>query len=291
MVEHESGDILNLTSVEKAVSGCDLVFHLAGLVSYRRADLDRQYQVNVLGTRNVMDASLRAGIKRVIHTSSIAGMGIPEPGAVGTEEIAYNLQGLGLNYCDSKHQAELEVMEFARKGLPVIILAPGIIFGEGDTHAHHRAIFLAVSKGWLIGCPSGGVSFCDINDVVEAHLSAITLGRPGERYALASDNLTYKEAARTLAQVFGTPSPKFEIPGWLLEFVGSSCEALFPLLGRRPPLTRQVAWLSQRVIFFSADKAKRELGFRATPFAETIRRTAKYYLKTGAKGAVEPGLV
>src|SRR5439155_14942859 len=134
-------------------------------------------------------------IRRVIHTSSIAGMGIPDPGTVGDESITYNLEGRGLNYCDSKFQSEREVINFANKGLPVVILSPGIIFGEGDTHPHHKAIFLAMSKGWLVGWPAGGVTFCDIDDVVQAHVSAIDKGRIGERYVLGSANLTFHEAA------------------------------------------------------------------------------------------------
>src|SRR5437868_5669939 len=98
--EHVAGDITDAAAVSNAVAGCDMVFHLAGLVSYRKSDRERQYGVNVIGTRNVMQACLDHGVKRVIHTSSIAAMGIPESGSVGDESITYNLAGRGLNYCD-----------------------------------------------------------------------------------------------------------------------------------------------------------------------------------------------
>ena len=277
-VEHVSGDIVDFEAVARAVKGCQLVFHLAGLVSYRRSDLKRQHEVNVVGTENVMRAALSSRVLRVIHTSSIAGMGIPESGKVGSEEMEYNLSGLGLNYCDSKHEAELVVMNYSRQGLPVLILSPGIIFGEGDTHPHHRAIFMSMSKGWLLGWPSGGVTFCDIEDVVAAHVNAMHRGRPGERYVLGSANLTYREAALTLSRVIGSRPPRFEIPRGVLEFLGAALEKICPLLGREAPLTKQVAWLSQKNIFFSADKAIAELGMPVTPFVETVRRTAPYYL-------------
>lgn len=279
-VEHVRGDVTNPEHTVSAAQGCQVVFHLAGLVSYRKKDLQRQYAVNVVGTRNVMSACLENNVERVIHTSSVAAMGIPKvDGELGTEEIEYNLGGLGLNYCDSKYEAELEVRQAFKNGLNVLMLNPGIVFGEGDTHPHHHAIFAAMSKGWAIGVPPGGVTFSDINDVVDAHANAITKGRAGERYALVSANLTFRQAANICAKVMGTRAPLFEIPRPILISAGALAESLFPmLLGAPPPLTKQVAWLSQHKIFFSSAKAEAELDFRATPFEETVRRTAPYYM-------------
>jgi dihydroflavonol-4-reductase len=277
-VEHFTGDVTDFSAVSNAVAGCEVVFHLAGLVSYRKSDTEKQHAINVLGSKNVMQACLDNGVRRVIHTSSIAGMGIPEPGTVGDESIKYNLEGRGLNYCDSKYESEQAVLDYARKGLPVLVLSPGIIFGEGDTHPHHKAIFLAMSKGWLVGWPPGGVTFCDIDDVVQAHVNAMTLGRVGERYVLGSANLTFREAAGVLSSTLGSKPPAFEIPGWVLEGLGSFCECVFPVFGKSPALTKQVAWLSQQNIFFSNRKAMDELGVSATPFEQTVKRTAPYYL-------------
>lgn len=277
-VEHYRGDICDRDSVAKAVDGCHLAFHLAGFVSYRAADRPEQERINVLGTRIVAEECLRAGCARFIYTGSIAGMGIPAPGTVGTEEIEYNLSGRNLSYCDTKFAGEQEVHRLIKEGLPAIILNPGIIFGEGDTHPHHGAIFLALSKGWLIGCPAGGVSFCDIRDVVDAHLNAMTRGRVGERYVLASDNLTYLEAAGIVSHLLGRRKPTLHIPGWLIEGAGALVESTAAICKTRPALTRQVAWLSQQRIFFSSKKAQNELDYACTPFAETVRRTAPHYI-------------
>lgn len=277
-IDHVAGDVTNPEHVTRAVQGCDAVYHLAGLVSYKKRDLNRQYAVNVLGTRNVMTACLRSGVKRVIHTSSVAAMGIPEPGIIGDEGISYNLGGLGLTYCDTKHDAELEVHEAHKNGLNVVMLNPGIIFGEDDTHPHHHVIFGAMSRGWLLGVPPGGVPFSDIVDVVNAHVNALTMGRAGNRYVLVSHNLSMKDAATIFARVFNTKPPIMELPGSILVILGTLSENLLPLFGVTPSLTRQVAWLSQHKIFFSSKKAEEELGFKPTPFEETIRRTAPYYL-------------
>jgi dihydroflavonol-4-reductase len=277
-VEHVGGDITNFEQVIEAVDGCDVVFHLAGLVSYRKKDIQRQYGVNVVGTHNVMEACLRRNVKRVIHTSSVAAMGIPPKDTLGTEELVYNLQGKGLNYCDTKYEAEIVTQEAFKAAVPVIVLSPGIVFGEGDTHPHHHAIFASMSKGSMIGVPPGGVPFSDINDVVDAHLNAMTMGRLGERYTLVSANLSYRDAAMVFARINQTKGPLFTIPGPLLVLAGALVEGLAPVFGLNPPLTRQNAWLSQHKIFFSSQKAIDELQFHQTPFDETVRRTAPYYL-------------
>ncbi len=282
-IEHVSGDVTNVESITSAVEGCDVVFHLAGLVSYKKRDVHRQYGVNVVGTRNVMEAAFKAEVKRVIHTSSVAAMGIPKEGEIGNEELMYNLGGLGLNYCDSKYAAEQEVKLLVKRGLPVIILAPGITFGEGDKHPHHHAIFTALAKGALIGVPKGGVTFSDINDVVDAHIKAMTMGRPGERYCLTSVNLTYKQAAEVFAKVQKVRPPLFEIPGPFLLGLSSFAETVLPLFGMESPVSRQAAWLAQHKIFFSNEKAVAELDFKPTPFEDTIRRVAPYYLYPKSK--------
>lgn len=277
-IPHFQGDILEPENIAAALKGIDAVFHLAGLVSYRRTDYDLLYKTNVVGTRNMMQACLDAGVARVIHMGSIAGMGVPRPGTIGTEEMEYNLKGHGLHYCDTKYEGEQEVMRFARKGLPVLSLNPGITFGEGDTHSHHHTIFKSMAHGWFIGYPEGGVMFSDIEDVVSACLASLVRGQTGERYVVGSSNLTYQDAGEILSRVLNGRKPQFKIPGWLSESAGIICEATFPLFKRTPALTWQIAWLSQQKIFFSSDKAVAELGLKQTPFEETLARTAPYYL-------------
>jgi dihydroflavonol-4-reductase len=284
-VEHYGGDITNFEQVSPAVEGCQLVYHLAGLVSYNKKDLQRQYGVNVIGTQNIVNACLMHNVKRLIHTSSVAAMGIPPAGTIGIESIEYNLYGRGLTYCDTKYEAELEVHRAFKSGLDSITLNPGIIFGEGDTHPHHHAIFAAMSRGSMIGVPAGGVAFSDIQDVVDAHLNAGFMGKAGERYALVSANLSYREAALIFARINNTKPPLFTIPGSILTMLGTLGESIFPVFGMGAPLTKQNAWLSQHNIFFSSTKAIEELDFRQTPFEDTVRRAAPYYLNYREKSS------
>lgn len=277
-VEHVRADITDSDSLAPAIKGAGALFHLAGLVSYRRSDYDLLYKTNVIGTRNVMKAAMDANVERVIHMGSIAGMGIPKPGEIADETLEYNLKGHGLHYCDTKFEGSQEAMRFAKQGLPVLDLSPGITFGDGDTHPHHHTIFKSMASGLFIGYPAGGVMFSDIEDVVGACLSSLVRGEPGQRYVIGSANVTFKEAGEILARVLDGKPPFFQIPGWLTEAAGVASESIMPLLGAKPKLTWQVAWLSQRKIFFSSEKAVRELGLHQTPFEETLRRTAPYYL-------------
>jgi dihydroflavonol-4-reductase len=280
-VEHYCVDIVDLEKLEPVAQGVEIIFHLAGLVSYRRSALSRQRAINVIGTQNVMQIAVKNAVKRVIHTSSIAAMGIPAAGTVADEEIVYNLQGKGLTYCDTKHEAEAAVMEYYQQGLPVIVLNPGIILGENDTHPHHHVIFRAISSGLLLGCPAGGVMFSDIEDVVAAYLSAMTHGRPGERYVIGNANLSYLNAACRFSNVFGCAPPWITLPSWLLSGAALASETAAGLLGKEPIFTKQMSWLCQQKIFFSWAKAERELGYRATAFENTVVRVAPYYLNKG----------
>lgn len=276
-VKHVCADILSPASLADSMRAIDVLIHMAGLVSYRKSDREILYQANVVGSRNVMEAALQAGVGRVIHMSSIAGMGIPERGQIGDETLEYNLAGRDLHYCDTKHESEIEVLKVAQKGLPVLILSPGITLGEGDTHPHHFTIFRSVSQGVLMGYPKGGVMFSDIQDVVNTTCNAMTMGRTGERYVVGSCNLTFQHASATVSKILGSKPPNFPLPGFLSEFAGVACETMLPLFGKKPPLTKGVAWLSQRNIFFSSEKACRELAHEQTQFDATIRRIAPYY--------------
>jgi dihydroflavonol-4-reductase len=270
---------INESDLDALMAGCSVVYHLAGLVSYQSRDMQRQRQLNVGGTRKVAAAALRARVGRLIHTSSIAALGVPEiDGDLADETIVYNLGGLGLGYCDSKREAELVVAEFASSGLNAIILCPGIIFGEGDKHPHHFRIFRSMSRGRSLFVPRGGIPFSDINDIVDAHIKSLDRGRSGERYCLVSANRTFKQAAQTFAALYGGRAPLFEIPAPLTIAAGHFSDLILYPIGFKDGLTRQQAYLANKKIFFSSAKAIAELDFQPTPFAETIKRTAPYYL-------------
>ncbi len=278
-LEHFVGDLTNRERVFEAVRGCDIVIHMGGLISYKAKDQQRQFTVNVIGTRYVMQACLDAKVSRVIHTSSVAAMGVPPQNTdkIADESFEYNLEGLNLNYCDSKHLAENEALNAYDRGLNVVILCPGITFGEGDHHSHHKAIIDSMEKWPFVFVPPGGVTFCDINDVVEAHISAIKNGSAGSRYAIVSANLTFKEAAEIYLKTFQKKKPIFVVPAPILIAVSLMLEFFAYIIGKEPTFNRQTSYLSAKKIFFSPKKAIAELNFKQTPFKETLKRLAPYY--------------
>ncbi|MBS2006629.1 MAG: NAD-dependent epimerase/dehydratase family protein [Cyanobacteria bacterium SZAS TMP-1] len=267
------------SALDSLMAGSDVVYHLAGLVSYQSRDIEKQRELNVGGTQKIAAACHRLKVRRLIYTSSIAAMGVPHrDGDLADESLDYNLKGLGLGYCDSKQEAEVVVSGYATRGLDAVILCPGIIFGEGDNHAHHFRIFSSMSKGGSLCVPRGGIPFSDINDVIDAHISALTRGRGGERYCLVSANRTFRQAAEAFASIYGGRLPLFEYPVALTLAAGVFSDFVLYPLGFKNALTRQQAYLANKKIFFASDKAVAELGFRPTPFEETIKRTAPYYL-------------
>lgn len=300
-VEHVRGDVTDPRSLDAALQlpggKFDCIFHMAGLVSYKKKDLARQININVDGTRNVLEAAIKANIRRVVHTSSIAAIGIPglvrddtmsrrvafdeSAFKIGDEDFAYNLSGLGLTYCDTKYAAERVVVEMSDR-VECVMLNPGIIFGERDTHHHHHSIFKALSRGYWKAVPRGGIPFSDILDVVDAHVAAIDRGLPGQRHNLVSANLTFMEAASIFASIYHCPLPSTTLGPGIIALVGEFCE-IAASLGFPFGLSRQTAFLSNYKIFFSSERAKKQLGFRPTNFAETVRRTAPYYLGTGTR--------
>ena len=283
-LQNRQGDLLQMdpATLGALVAPFDVVYHLAGLVSYQKRDSEKQHLVNVEGTRKLATACARS-IKRprFMHTSSIAGMGVPEvDGDLADESLVYNLSGLGLGYCDSKQESENVVLELVKaENLDAVILSPGIIFGEGDKHSHHFRIFRQMSSGGQRFVPRGGIPFSDINDVIEAHLNAPSMGRKGERYCLVSSNKSFKDAAQTFIQLQGgKPVNLLEFPEMLVLFAGLISENLLFAFGLKDGLTWQQAWLANKKIFFKSDKAIAELAFKPTPFAEMVARTTPYYL-------------
>ncbi|HEY3228882.1 MAG TPA: NAD-dependent epimerase/dehydratase family protein, partial [Roseiflexaceae bacterium] len=183
-VEHVIGDILEPDAVARAVAGCDLVFHVAALASYWRARRDQVYRVNVEGTRIVMDACSRAGVPRVVHTSSVAAVGIPPPGTVGDETTPFDALSATFAYADSKHRAEAEVQNAVARGLDVVIVNPASVFGAGDHYLNTGRIVIEYGRGRIPVVPPGGMCVVDVDAVVRGHLLAAERGRAGERYIL-----------------------------------------------------------------------------------------------------------
>ena len=278
-LETAIGDVTDAAAVGRAIAGCEAVFHVAGLVSFWNGDRAALHAVNVLGTRNVVEACLSHRVKRLIHTSSISAIGFAPDGRPGDENIPYNWSRLP--YCDSKRGGEEEVRKGIARGLDAVILNPGVIFGPGDLHFHSGAMVLQMAKGRIRFWFDGGCCTCDVGDVAAAHLAALSKGRSGERYILGGENFSWRALLQLIAETTGVPAPSRRISTPVLKLVAAGYRLKGLLTGRRPPITPEAIRISSVPVYFSSEKAKRELGYRASPFRESVKKTFEWYRDHG----------
>ncbi len=280
-VEHTVGDILEPAAVARAVEGCDLIFHVAALTSYWRARREQVYQVNVEGTRIVMEACLRAGVGRVVHTSSVAAIGIAPRGIPGTEETPFDPLSASFTYADSKRLAEDEVRRAIERGLPAVIVNPATVIGAGDHYLNAGSIVVEYGRGRVPVVPPGGMCIADVDAVVQGHLAAAERGRVGERYILGGENLSFRQVAATIAEVAGRRPARLVVPSWLLGPAALAVDAFNRVSPRPPVISGEQIRLSRVEFFFDSTKAVRELGYPLLPFRGAAEKAYRWYQAHG----------
>ncbi|PKO23666.1 MAG: nucleoside-diphosphate sugar epimerase [Chloroflexi bacterium HGW-Chloroflexi-1] len=280
-VEHAIGDILDVDAVVRAVAGCDLVFHVAALSSYWRARREQVYRVNVEGTRIVLDACVRAGVPRVVHTSSVAAIGIAQNGGPANEDIPFDPVSASFAYADSKHRAEAEVYRAIDRGLDAVIVNPAAVIGAGDHHLISSSAVIAFARRTAPAVPAGGMCVADVAAVAQGHLAAAERGRVGERYILGGENLTHRQLAEIIVGLAGRPIPRFTIPRWVLGPAAVAVDAFNRVSHRPPVVSGEQIRLSGIDFFFDSSKAVRELGYPLLPAAAAIEQAFVWYREHG----------
>lgn len=276
-VEHCIGDIEDRESIDKAVAGCELIFHTAAISQYWLNDTATTYRVNVEGTRNVLDAARRAGVRRVVHTSSVAALGYGRRGTLLDETHDLPETQYWWPYAHSKHLAEQVVLETVAQGQEAVIVNPTIIVGPRDINFVSGSIITASLRGQLRIAPPGGANFVHVDDVVAGHLAAAQAGRPGERYILGCENLTYWDMAKVAHDVTGGPGPILLLPRFSLAPLAWSVD-LFNKFRKGPPvMTGERMQLSGETFYFSVDKARTQLSLPQTPFRQALKDAYDWY--------------
>jgi dihydroflavonol-4-reductase len=274
-VERVVGDILLPETLPPAMQGIDIVFHAAAQPAYWRFP-GQVLRVAIEGTRNVVVAARSAGVRRLVLTSSLAAMGVPSPGALLTEEDTYDLSPRYFPYGYAKRQAELEALQQAGKALQVVIVNPSIVLGPGDRNQISGSMITDVARIGAPFYPVGGTNVVHVQDVVDGHLAAARLGRPGQRYILGGENLSYKHIFTTVAQIVGKPAPRIALPAAL----AAPAAFLLETVGRwmRLPFDAGQLRMSRYDLFCDISKAKRELGLpEARPFRQAIEEAYQWY--------------
>ncbi|HEX7323514.1 MAG TPA: NAD-dependent epimerase/dehydratase family protein [Mycobacterium sp.] len=274
-----AGDVLDgVDALAAAMDGCAWVFHVAAISDYwRYRGHDRLYRTNVEGTRNMLAAALRSGVQRFVLTSSIGALGVPAPGHQLTEADEFNLRPRRFPYGYSKHLAEGELRRAVAAGLPAVAVNPSVIIGPRDVNGINSAMFVEAAHGRLRIAPPGGTNFVSVADVVFGHIAAAERGRVGERYILAGENLSFRDAFGAVCEMVGRPQPKVVLPRWAIPVLASAVAAARAVVGPRLPIDAKQMRLSAVGIYADGGKARRELGVPLTPFRTAIGDAYDWY--------------
>jgi dihydroflavonol-4-reductase len=263
-------DVRDRRAVRRALRGVERVFHCAGVTSVRPQDSERVFDVNVRGTKLVMEECLKAGVERVVYTSSAAAVGPAEGGKTADETQLFTAGRLGIPYVNSVHEAEVEAMRVAAQGLPLVCVNPAICFGAGDYLLSSTRLVRSFLLGRIPVYTEGAVSVVDVRDVAEAHLLAEQRGAPGERYILGGRNFTFDRLFADLGRMSGI-EPPVRLP--------AGAARLLAAAGRSWPLTPTEVQAAGQKWTYRSTKAKRELGWSARPHEETLEATVLWHLE------------
>jgi dihydroflavonol-4-reductase len=272
-VEPVIGDLRDAASVERAVAGCGLVYHVAAdyrLWSKQPGDL---YRSNVDGTRNVLSAAKAAGVERLVYTSTVGCIGIP-----GDESKPVSLSDMKGDYKRSKFMAEQLALEFARDGFPVIIVNPTAPMGDHDSKPTPTGqIVLDFLNGAIPAFIDTGLNIVSVRDVALGHILACERGRPGERYILGSENLTLGQILGELARITGTKAPTLKLPYFLAYSAGFATTAWASLTGIPPRVPLEAVRMAKTKMWVSHEKAARELGYAPSPARHALADAVAWF--------------
>ena len=262
-IETVAGDLNDRSSLDHAVAGCEALFHVAADYRLGASRPEELYRTNVEGTRNVLNASRSAGVVRVVYTSSVATIGIPADGSPGREETPVALADMIGHYKRSKFLAEQVARDAARAGASVVIVNPSTPIGPGDVKPTPTGqMVLDAAAGRMPAYLDTGLNVVHVDDVAAGHLLAFHRGRDGERYILGGDDMTLREILVEIARIAGRSPPRIRLPNAAVLPLAYAAEAMAWLTGRTTRITVEAVRMARKRMFFSSDKAVRELGYR-----------------------------
>ncbi|MFZ3342382.1 MAG: hopanoid-associated sugar epimerase [Terriglobales bacterium] len=290
--ERAVGDLRDPASIEKAVSGCEVVFHVAADYRLWVRDPQEMYRSNVEGTRALLEAARKLGARRVVYTSSVATMGFGSNGHAGghfsdrrlTDEASpvaiANMIG---HYKRSKFMAERVAVEAAQSGLDVVIVNPTTPIGERDVKPTPTGrIVLDFLKRKFPAYVETGLNLVDATECARGHIQALEKGKSGERYILGGENLTLKQILDKLGTIAGLKSPTVKLPYVFALATGVVDEMITGrILGREPRATIDAVRMGRKMMFVTSAKAERELGWRVVPVDGALRRSVEWFRTNG----------
>lgn len=281
--ERVAGDLRDVGSFERALAGCDALFHVAADYRLWVRDPDEMYRANVEGTRAILQAARKQSVRRVVYTSSVATMGFNGNGHPASEQSPVSLAAMIGPYKRSKFLAEQVAMEAARDGLHLVVVNPTTPVGERDIKPTPTGrIVVDFLKKKFPAYVETGLNLVDVRECARGHVAALERGRSGERYILGGENLTLKLILDKLAAITGLPSPRVKVPYVMALATGVVDEMITGrLLGREPRATIDAVRMGRKKMFVTSAKAELELGWALVPVDDALRRAVQWFRANG----------
>lgn len=279
------GDLRDPASIERALGGCEVVFHVAADYRLWVRDPEQMYRSNVEGTRTLLEAARKQGVRRVVYTSSVATMGFTSNGhgPLTDEDSPVSLADMIGHYKRSKFMAEQVAFEAARAGADVVVVNPTTPVGERDVKPTPTGrIVLDFLKRKFPAYVETGLNLVDATECARGHVLALEKGKSGERYILGGENLTLKQILDRLATITGLRSPTVKLP-YVFAFATGVVDEMVTgrLLRREPRATIDAVRMGRKMMFVSSAKAERELGWRTVPVDGALRRSVEWFRANG----------
>jgi len=282
-VERVTGDLSEDTNLERAMSGCEQVFHVAALYAYWGYSWDDFFRSNVAGTRRILEAAGRSGVQRIIYTSSIASLGFKKDGTPGNEETPVTLKDMLSDYKRSKFLAEEVVKEYVNKGLPVVTVNPAAPVGIGDHKPTQTGkMIVDFLNGRMPAYVDTGLTIVDVDDVAEGHILAANRGKIGARYILGGENLSLKQVLDLLSDVSDRPVVRIRIPR-IIALLWAYFDTSYARINKKhiPFATPDAVRVSKRREYYSSKKAITELGYSFIPARDALEKAVNWYQTNG----------
>ncbi|MEA5533913.1 hopanoid-associated sugar epimerase [Crocosphaera sp. XPORK-15E] len=270
---------LNDPKLSNKIKGCQVLFHVAAHYSLYQADKNQLYQSNVLGTRSILAAAKQAGIERIVYTSSVAAIGVGNPGEIVNETHQSPVEKLVGHYKKSKYWAEQEAYQAVKKGQDIVIVNPSTPIGPYDIKPTPTGeIILRFLRRQMPAYVNTGLNLIDVRDVARGHLLALEKGKTGERYILGNQNLTLKALLDELSTLTGLDAPQQTLPLWLPLTVAWIEEYLLSPLGKKPSIPIDGVKMSKQPMYYDASKAINELGLSPSPIKNALQDAVNWFI-------------
>lgn len=278
-VEIAYGDLRDLESLRSALKDCNILYHIAAYYSLWNHDRKIIYEINVDGTRKVLQAAQEKGLEKIVYTSTVGCIGLNKDLTPATERTFFNKNTLSNDYKKSKYQAEQVVLEFVRSGLPVVIVNPSTPVGPRDIKPTPTGkIILDFLNRKMPAYLHTGLNLIDVKDCARGHILAEKKGVFGERYILGNQNMSLLDILTTLEKITGLRAPRVKMPFWVAFGAGLVCEIISNHVTRKPPMVPLAGVkMAKYFMYFDSSKAVKELGLAQNPVEKALRQSVDWF--------------